>query len=112
MSDYSTHERESDRTLMQWAVAVIAASLFVMVAFQTFQLLRAGDNLNRLQAAQEKPVEEGKKLQARVEQLAGRVAQLAEGGNANAKLVVDTLGRQGVKLSPPDKAAEQAPAQN
>lgn len=111
MTEYAP-ESDNDRAMMQWAVVVVAGTLFLMVAFQTFQLLRSGDNLNRVFAAQEKPVEDGKKLQARVEQLAGRVAQLAEGGNANAKLIVDTMGRQGVKLSTPDQAAEQAPAQN
>lgn len=105
MSDYSNQDSDNDRTMMQWAVLVIAGSVFLMVAFQTFQLLRAGDNLRRVLAAQEKPVDDGKKLQARVEQLAGRVAQLAEGGNENAKLIVDTLNRQGVKLSAPDKDA-------
>jgi len=112
MSDYSNQDSDNDRTMMQWAVLVIAGSVFLMVAFQTFQLLRGGDNLRRLFAAQEKPVEDGKKLQARVEQLAGRVAQLAEGGNTNAKLIVDTLSRQGVKLSPPDKDAAQTPPAN
>ena len=110
MSDYTTQDSDSDRAMMQWAVLVIAGAVFLMVAFQTFQLLRAGDNLNRLLAAQEKTVEYGKKLQGRVEQLAGRVAQLAEGGNVRAKQIVDTMARQGVKLSPPDAAAETAPA--
>lgn len=97
----SDMDPNNDRNMLQWAVSLMAAALFLMGAFQTFVLLQGGDNLVRVRANQEKPVAQGQELQKKVEDLAGRVASLAEGGNANAKNIVDAMARQGVQLKVP-----------
>jgi hypothetical protein len=107
MSDVAS--TASDRSMLQWAIMLLSASMFMMVAFETFILLQAGENLVRVRASQEKPVEQGRQLQKKVEDLAGRVALLAQGGNANAQRVVDAMARQGVKLSPPGATPTAAP---
>jgi hypothetical protein len=109
MSDNASDS--SDRNLLQGAIALIATALFLMVGFQSYFLLQAGENLVRIRANQETPVKNGLELQKKVEDLAGRVAALADGGNAGAKSVVDAMARQGIKMAPPGaKGADGAAA--
>lgn len=105
----SETDSNNDRNLLQWAIMLMSAALFLMVAFQTFILLQAGDNMVRVRANQEKPVEQGRELQKKVEDLAGRVAILAQGGNANAKAIVDAMARQGVQLKVPGSTPPATP---
>lgn len=107
MSDIADN---NDRNMLQWTILLVSGALFMMVAFQTYILLQAGENLVRVRVNQETPVKNGQELQKKVESLAGRVAQLAEGGNANAKQVVDAMARQGVQLKPPSAAPPAAAA--
>ena len=95
--------RESDRAVsgLELPVILIAASLFVLMAFETFQAIHDRGALADLRRSQEPTVQEAIKLRQQLETLAGRTAQLAAEGDEGAKTVVDQMKRQGVNLSPP-----------
>jgi hypothetical protein len=95
--------RESDREVsgLELPVILIAASLFVLMAFETFQAIHDRGALADLRRSQEPTVQEAIKLRQQLETLAGRTAQLAAEGDEGAKTVVDQMKRQGVNLSPP-----------
>lgn len=90
-------------TTLSIAVALVSAALFAFTAFQMFLLASAQDNLAKAYANQEQPYQEATKLRQRAEALAGRTAQLADSGNANAKAIVENFRRQGVEIKPPAK---------
>jgi len=95
--------RESDREVsgLELPVILIAASLFVLMAFETFQAIHDRGAMADLRRSQEPTVQEAIKLRQQLETLAGRTAQLAAEGGEGAKTVVDQMKRQGVNLSPP-----------
>ena len=90
-------------TTLSSAVVILALAMFLLTAFQTFILVRARQNMEAVRVAQEQPVQEGTKVRQRIDALAGRVATLAEEGNANAKVIVENFRRQGVELKKPPK---------
>ena len=85
------------------AVLILAMAMLVMVGFQTFMLIRTGENLRTVRAAQEQPIQDGTKIRQRLETLAARTATLAQDGDANAQNIVETMRRQGVNLTPGSK---------
>jgi hypothetical protein len=82
-------------------VGLVVASIFLMVLFQTVQLVREEGALTQLKLSQESTVQESVKLRQQLETLAGNTAQLARDGDTAARSVVDDMRRQGVNLSPP-----------
>ena len=95
--------RESERagSGLELPVILVAVSLFVLMAFETFQAVHDRGALADLRRSQESTVQEAVKLRQQLETLAGRTAQLAAEGDEGAKTVVDQMKRQGVNLSPP-----------
>jgi hypothetical protein len=95
--------QESDRTVsgLELSVILVAVSLFLLMAFETFQAIHDRGALADLRRSQEPTVQEAIKLRQQLETLAGRTAQLAAEGDEGAKTVVDQMKRQGVTLSPP-----------
>ena len=100
-------------------VVLVTIALFLMVAFQTFQLLAERKNLADLVRAQEQTIQEAMKLRQRFNAVAGATAQLAEQGDAGAKAIVESTRRQGITVKPheeqpagtgaPENAATGAP---
>lgn len=82
-------------------LTIMASALFLMVGFETVQLLRERGNLVELRGSQEPTVQRALKLRQQLESLAGRTAQLADEGDAGARAIVDELHRQGVTLKAP-----------
>ena len=95
--------RENDWAVagLQLPVILIAVSLFVLMAFETFQATQDRSALADQRRSQEPTVQEAIKLRQQLETLAGRTAQLAAEGDEGAKTVVDQMKRQGVTLTPP-----------
>ncbi len=81
-------------------LALIIVAFFAMTAFQAVQLTHERSRLADLKVAQEPAMQEGMKLRQQLESLSAKTAQLAEGGNANAKAIVEEFRRQGVTLKP------------
>jgi len=82
-------------------MTITATALFLLVLFQTIQLIRERDTLGELRTAQEPTVQESVKLRTQLETLAGKTAQLANDGNASAKSIVEQMRRQGINMTPP-----------
>ncbi len=93
----------TDRDRFMLPLGLLVVAVFLMVAFQTVQLVRERSNLAAIHAAQEASIQEGAKLRQQLEALAGETAKLAEAGDAGAKAVVEEPRRQGVNLKPPAK---------
>jgi hypothetical protein len=82
-------------------ILLTALALFLLVAFQTVQLVRDHTALTELRTSQQANVEAGEKLRQQLQVLAGQTAELANGGDAAAKDVVEYMRKQGFTLSPP-----------
>jgi hypothetical protein len=77
-------------------LALIVVAFVIMVAFQTVQLVRERGHLGDLKLAQEPTVQEGLKLRQQLDSLGAKTAALADGGNANAKAIVEELRRNNI----------------
>jgi hypothetical protein len=84
-------------------LVLVVLSLFVLMAFETSQAVRDRSALADLRRAQDPTVQQAIKLREQLQTLAGRTAELAAAGNADAQSVVDQMKRQGVTLSAPKK---------
>ena len=82
-------------------VILVVLSLFVLLAFETFEAIHDRSALADLRSSQEPTVQEAVKLRQQLESLAGKTAQLATEGDEGAKTVVDQMKKQGVNLNPP-----------
>jgi len=82
-------------------VILVVLSLFVLLAFETFEAIHDRSALEDLRRSQEPTVQEAVKLRQQLELLAGKTAQLAAEGDEGAKTVVDQMKKQGVNLNPP-----------
>jgi hypothetical protein len=93
-------ERPVDRRLLL-PVLLTALALIVLVALQTVQLVRDHSALSAFRTSQQANVDAGEKLRQQLQVLAGQTAELANGGDAAARDVVEEMRKQGFTLSPP-----------
>ncbi len=87
---------------------VLSVVLVAWFAFQAVQLRVERDAMRELMTTQDKQVQDSQKLRDSLDAIARGTAALADGGNANAKLIVDELKRRGVTIAP--NAAPAVPA--
>src|SRR5450755_2842827 len=73
------------------AVALLAIAFSLLLVFQTVQLTREGGSIRQLRAAQEPIVQEGLRLRAQLNSIAGKTAALADAGNASAKAIIEDI---------------------
>ena len=90
------------------ALAVLTAAFFLLVGFQTFELIWARNNLMTAQVQQEPAIQQGQKIRNQLQALAQGTLKLSNEGDENARVIVDNLRQQGVTINPP--AAAPAPA--
>jgi hypothetical protein len=88
-------------------LSLLTAAFFLMVAFQTFELVRDRFTLVDVRAAQEQPVQRGIKLRQQMNAVVSGISQLADGGDANAKAIIDDLQRQGIQVRANPAAAKR-----
>jgi hypothetical protein len=81
-------------------LALVTLALFVMVAFQSVQLIRERSNLGDVRSNQEPTIQEGIKLRKQLETLANDTARLAAAGDAGASTIIEELRRQGITVKP------------
>ena len=96
-----TENKPSQQPLIP--MVLIAHALFLIVAFQTVQLVRDSGTLKDVRIGQEAMVQDSLKLCQQLETLAGSAAILAQDGNTAARAVVENMKRQGITLTPPAK---------
>lgn len=77
-----------------------ALALTSWFAFQTQQLVRERTQLATLRTTQDAQVEAATKLRASLDAMASATARLADGGNMNAKLLVEELRKRGITINP------------
>jgi hypothetical protein len=82
-------------------VVIVAASFFVLMAFETGYTIHDRDALAEQQRLQEPALQEAIKLRQKLEGLAGKTAQLAAEGDEGAQAIVDQMKRQGITMTPP-----------
>ena len=85
-------------------LALVTLALFVMVAFQTVQLIRERGNLADALATQEPAIQQGLKLRKQLDTLATETARLAAAGDAGASAIIEELRREGITVKPPADA--------
>ena len=96
-------DRSPQATEVSLPLILVVLSLFLLLAFQTYQAIRDRNALSNLRASQEQTVQESMKLRHQLETLAGDTAQLAADGDASAQAIVDQMKKQGIALNPPAK---------
>lgn len=69
-------------------------------SFQTVQLAGERQQLIALRAAQAPQVDAATKLRGSLDAMASATARLADGGNVNARLLVDELRKRGITINP------------
>lgn len=89
---------------------ILTLAAVAWAAFQMTQLLRERDAIAVARAAQERPLENAKKLREGLDTLAKQTQQLATKGNPSAKLIVDELKKRGITINPDAPPGAQAPA--
>jgi len=81
-------------------VLILSLVLLAWFGFQATQLRAERDALREAITGQDKRIEDSKKLRDALDAVARGTQQLADGGNPNARLVVDELKKHGVTISP------------
>ncbi len=98
---YVNETNGSPMVRLQLLVAILAIAFCITVASQTVGLLRDRDVLRAQHAAQESTFQEALKLRQQLVTLAGKTAQLAQQGDANAAAIVERLHQQGITINLP-----------
>jgi Na+-transporting methylmalonyl-CoA/oxaloacetate decarboxylase gamma subunit len=80
------------------ALVFVVVSMLLLVVFQTIEVIHNRVGLAELHDQQETPLQEAAKVKRQFEALAAGIAELANGGDASAKTVVEELRRDGVIL--------------
>jgi len=80
---------------------LLTTAFFVMVAFQTYQLVVDRIALTNVRAAQEQNVQQSLKVRQQLNAIANGVQQLANGGDANAQQIIEALRRNGITVNAP-----------
>ncbi|MEO8937973.1 MAG: hypothetical protein ABI277_14915 [Burkholderiaceae bacterium] len=81
-------------------ILIIGLVLIAWFAFQATQLRMERDAMREAITNQDKAVADSKKLRDSLDAIARGTARLADGGNANARLIVDELKKRGITISP------------
>ena len=77
--------------------------LLTTVAWSSFQLLQLAteaQNLEVTKGSQDTSLQQAQRVRQALDTLATETRKLAEGGNANAKLVLEELRKRGVTIGP------------
>ena len=92
-------------------VPMLLASLALLgwLGFQTWQLMNERQALQAGYASQQQTVENSGKLRASLDALAADTQRMADGGNPNAKLLVDELRKRGITINTAPSAPPAAP---
>jgi hypothetical protein len=88
-------------SLLLLIVLLLLGAILLQNGYQTYQILDDGDRLRARINAQEAAVQDAQKVRAQLLSIAGQTAALADGGNANARVLIERLQAQGVTIRAP-----------
>jgi hypothetical protein len=83
-------------------LAIFFAAALVWSVFQFYQLRLEHGTLTTLRANQDTLFGQSQKVRSTLDALATQTKRLADGGNANAKLVIDELRKRGITINTRD----------
>ena len=86
---------------MRIQIALLTAAFFLLVAFQTYELVSARTNLVNARVRQEQGIQQGQNIRNQLQALAQGTLQLSNEGDESARVIVDSLRQQGVTINPP-----------
>ena len=98
-STRANYRSVNERRGMFVPVLVLALAFVGWTGFQMLMLMRESDALKSSQAGQEQAVQQSGKLRNGLDAIARETLKLADGGNANARLIVDELRKRGVTIN-------------
>lgn len=75
-------------------------ALLSWTCFQTVQLVLDRNSLGDVISGQAEKMEQSNKVRAALQSIGTRTARLAQGGNANATLIVEELRKRGITINP------------
>lgn len=107
MSNSTSDMRLTTRHLLI-PVSLMALTMFLVMSFQTMQILRDRDSLNMAKGQQEKAFEDSNRLQGQLNALLTGTKKLSDAGNKDAKGIVEKLKSMGIEINLPP--AQQAGA--
>jgi hypothetical protein len=84
---------------------LLALALVGWFAFQSYQLARERQQLGVLRAGQDAQMQAAAKVRASLDTVASATAALADGGNVNARILVEELRKRGITINPNAAAA-------
>ena len=79
---------------------VLASALLLWMLFQSYALFNERQALLAAAAQLAPQAEAATKVRASIDSIAAGVKRLSDGGNANARVIVDELARRGVTINP------------
>lgn len=83
-----------------WPLLLTILALMVWLGYQTYQLVHEKSALETARAGQEQTMANANKVRGTLDAIAASTAKLADGGNANARVIVDELKRRGITINP------------
>lgn len=89
--------------------AIVLLALLSWTCFQTVQLVLDRNSLSKVISGQAEKMEQSNKVRAALQSLGTRTARLAQGGNANATLIIEELRKRGITINPDQTPATPAP---
>lgn len=96
IGDKETGERSSRLPLILTIV-----SLLIWFGFQTVQLVMERGSLSLMNRSLEAPMQQSQRVRAQLEALIGKTAELANQGNANARVAIEELEKRGIPIGSP-----------
>ena len=87
---------------------MLASAVLLWVLFQSYSLFNERQALLAAAAQLAPQAETATKVRASIDSIAAGVKRLADGGNANARVIVDELARRGVTINPNSAPASGA----
>src|ERR1700761_6583237 len=82
-------------------ISLVSFVVFLFLAFQFTQVMRDRDAMHQALAQQDKPMEDVTKLQNQLNALAIGTQRLADGGNKDAKAIIDRMNKLGISVNMP-----------
>lgn len=91
------------------AFVLLTIALLVALGYNTFYLARERQNLRTIRENQQAPLRQAERVRAQFDSIVKRTLQLAQQGNPNASMIVESLARRGITVNPGPAPQTTAP---
>src|SRR5437868_14996769 len=103
------YEHDASREIqnLRGQLTLVSLVFFLMLGFQTVELIRDRIALVDAGRGQEPTVQQSQKVRQQLDAIARGVARLGDEGDENAKAIIDDLRRQGITVNNPQASTPQ-----